>query len=171
MSAAIATPGPHRSALFCVLAGGLMAGTLDLVYASTFWGIKIGFTPVQILQSIAAGWLGSDASYAGGWGSALLGLASHYGIAIAMAACYYAASLRWRALAQQPLRYGPLYGVLLYATMTYVVVPLSRAGDGTLPAWRWENLSHLAAHMLLVALPCALAARCALRTRTAPAGT
>ncbi len=168
MSAAIATHGPHRSPLSCVLAGGAVAATLDLIYASTFWGIKIGFTPVQILQSIAAGWLGRDAARAGGWNAALLGLVSHYGIAIAMAACYYAASLRWRALARQPLRYGPLYGVLLYAAMTYVVVPLSRAGDGTLPAWRWENLSHLAAHMLLVALPCALAARCALQSKNTP---
>lgn len=163
----IAMSGIGRSGFSCVLAGGLAAGTLDLIYACTFWGIKIGFTPMQILQSISAGWLGRDAAYAGGWTSATLGLVSHYGIALVMAACYYAASLRWRALAERPLRYGPPYGVLLYAAMTYVVVPLSNAGDGSLPAWRWENLSHLAAHMLLVALPCALAARCALRARPA----
>jgi cation transport ATPase len=64
------------------------------------------------------------------------------------------------------LRYGALYGVLLYAAMTYVVVPLSRAGNGALPAWRWENLSHIAVHMLLVGVPCALAAQCAMRRRT-----
>jgi hypothetical protein len=39
----------------------------------------------------------------------------------------------------------------------------SNAGDGGLPPWRWENLSHLAAHMLLVGVPCAVAARRALR--------
>ncbi len=166
MSVAIAAAGRGRRALPCILAGGLAAGTLDLAYASTFWGFKIGFTPVQILQSIAAGWLGRDAAYAGGWGAALLGLVSHYGIAIAMAACYWAASLRWQALARRPLRYAPIYGVLLYVAMNHVVVPLSRAGDGTQPAWRWENLSHLAAHVFLVALPCALAARCALRMRS-----
>ena len=166
MSVAIAARGATRRALPCVLAGGAAAATLDLIYASTFWGLKIGFTPVQILQSIAAGWLGSDAAYAGGWRSALLGMVSHYGIAIVMAACYCGASLRWPALARRPLRYAPLYGVLLYVAMNHVVVPLSRAGDGTQPAWRWENLSHLAAHIVLVALPCALAARCALRMRS-----
>ena len=165
---AIAMRGTPRSASSCVLAGGLVAATLDLVYASLFWGIKIGFTPVQIMQSIAAGWLGSDAAYGGGASAAGLGLISHYGIALVMAACYYAASLRWPALALRPLRYGALYGVLLYAAMTYVVVPLSRAGGGTLPAWRWENLSHIAVHILLVGVPCALAARCAMRRR-APA--
>jgi uncharacterized membrane protein YagU involved in acid resistance len=166
MSAAIAMRGAPRSALSCLLAGGLAAATLDLIYASTFWGIKVGLTPMQIMQSIAAGWLGSEAAYAGGWSAALLGLVSHYGIVFAMAACYYAASLRWPALAGRPLRYGPLYGVLLYAAMTYVVVPLSRAGTGALPAWRWENLSHIAVHMLLVGVPCALAAQCAMRRRT-----
>ncbi len=153
---------PPRAA---VLLGGLVAGTLDLAYASTFWGLQIGFTPKQIMQSVAAGWLGRDAAYAGGWPSALLGLASHYGIAIAMAATFYLACLRWPALARRPLRNGALYGAVLYAVMTYVVVPLSNAGGGELPPWRWENLSHIAGHMLLVGVPCALAARAALASR------
>jgi hypothetical protein len=63
------------------------------------------------------------------------------------------------------VRYGALYGLVLYAVMTYVVVPLSQAGGGKLPPWRWENLSHIAGHMLLVGVPCALAARYALSLR------
>lgn len=148
-----------------VALGGLVAGTLDLAYASTFWGIQIGFTPKQIMQSIAAGWLGRDAAYAGGWTSALIGLCSHYGIAIVMAAVFYLACRRWAALARRPVLNGALYGLVLYAVMTYVVVPLSQAGGGKLPPWRWENLSHIAGHMLLVGVPCALAARYALSLR------
>src|SRR3546814_1126363 len=81
-----------------------------------------------------------------------------------MAAGFYLACKRWPALARKPVLSGSLYGIALYVVMTYVVVPLSNAGNGGLPAWRWENLSHIAGHMLLVGIPCALGARLALRS-------
>src|SRR3546814_831578 len=37
---------------------GIVAGTLDLIYASTFWGIQKDLRPLQILPSVAEGWLG-----------------------------------------------------------------------------------------------------------------
>src|SRR3546814_10081777 len=106
------------------------------------------------------GWLGR-ATCEGCYPSALLGLVSHYGIAITMAAEFWFASRRWPALVHKPLLTGSLYGLALYAVMTYVVVPLSNAGTGELPAWKWESLSHIAGHMLLVGIPCALGARLA----------
>src|SRR3546814_19613533 len=78
-----------------------------------------------------------------------------------MAAVFWFASRRWPALVHKPLLTGSLYGLALYAVMTYVVVPLSNAGTGDLPAWKWESLSHIAGHMLLVGIPCALGARLA----------
>src|SRR3546814_8031377 len=98
---------------------------LYLAYASTFWGIQRGLTPLQILQSVAAGWLGR-ATFEGGYPFALLGLVSHYGIAITMAAVFWFASRRWPALVPKPLLPGSLYGLALYAVLTYVVVPLDR---------------------------------------------
>src|SRR3546814_18503 len=124
---------------------GIVAGPLDLIYASTFLGIQKGLSPLQFLQSVAAGWLGR-ATYEGGYPAALLGLVSHYGIAITMAAVFYLACKRWPALARKPVLSGSLYGIALYVAMTYVVVPLSNAGNGGLPAWRWENLSHISGH-------------------------
>jgi uncharacterized membrane protein YagU involved in acid resistance len=167
MSIAVASSNRLLSRPYSVVVlAGAVAGTLDLVYASTFWGIQVGFTPLQILQSIASGWLGHDAAFAGGYPTALLGLVSHYAIAITMATAFYLASKRWPTLARRPFLYGALYGALLYAVMTYVVVPLSNAGTGHhLPAWRWENLSHIAGHMVLVGIPCALGARRAMALR------
>ena len=57
---------PTPSALRVVLFGALVAGTLDLAYAFTAYGLK-GIAPLGILQSIAAGWLGK-ASRARCWG-------------------------------------------------------------------------------------------------------
>src|SRR3546814_1137408 len=85
-----------------VALAGIVAGTLDLIYAATFWGIQKGLSPLQILQSVAAGWLGR-ATFEGGYPSALLGLVSHYGIAITMAAVFRFASRRWPALVHKPL--------------------------------------------------------------------
>lgn len=146
-----------------VVAGGVVAGTLDLVYICGLYLAWKSVAPLWILQSIAAGWIGRDAAHAGAAATALLGLATHYAIAIAMAFAYFAVALRAPVLVQKPFFYGSLYGVVLYALMTYVVVPLSAAGTGAFPPWQWLQIAHLAAHVFLVALPCAWAARRALR--------
>lgn len=146
--------------------GGLAAGTFDLVYICSLWA-AMGVGPLRILHSIAAGWMGREAASAGGAATALLGLASHYAIAIAMACTYGLASRRWPRLLRNPLRYGALYGVALYLVMNFVVVPLSAAGSGP-PRWEWMQVSHLLAHMLLVGIPCALAARLAARIAPTP---
>ncbi len=151
---AVRAPHPLRY----VVLGGVVAGALDLVYICTLWAMR-GVSPVRILQSVAAGWVGRDAAMQGGLVTATLGLFSHFGIAVVMAYAYYAASRRWSILREQPLRHGALYGLLLYGVMTYVVVPLSAAGGEV--RWQWINLAHIAAHVLLVGIPCALAARIA----------
>lgn len=151
-----------RSTSIAVVGGGLLAGTLDLIYICSFWAAR-GVGPLRILQSVAAGWLGREAAVAGGHASAVLGLVSHFGIAIAMAGAYYLVARRWPLLARSPWRFGALYGIGLYVAMNYVVVPLSAAGNGLPKQWTWADASHLAAHMLLVGIPCALAARYALR--------
>ncbi len=38
---------------------------------------------------------------------------------------WYLFARRWSELAQRPWTFGPLYGVLLYFIMNYIVVPLS----------------------------------------------
>ena len=143
--------------LLPVLAGGLIAAVLDILFAIGFWALRD--VPAQrILQSVAAGVLGADA-YAGGATSAVLGLVLHTAIAVVMAFVYFAASRRLGALVRWPVSFGALYGVALYLAMNWIVVPLS-AASMTSPAglWLWCGL---AAHIVLVGIPCALAARLA----------
>ena len=139
-----------------VLAGGLVAGALDIGFACVFWWATADVSPVRIFQSVAAGLLG-DASFRGGTGTAVLGLALHFLIAVCMAAAYAAAAWRWPALVRRPWLYGILYGLLLYVIMNHVVVPLSAASPGP-RAPLWVGLS-VAVHGLLVGLAIALAAR------------
>ncbi len=137
-------------------AAGLVAGTLDILYAIAFWALRRGVPARRILQSVAAGILG-ERSFDGGNGTAALGLLLHYFIALSMAATYYLAAGRWSSLRQRPMRYGAVYGLVLYTIMNYVVVPLSAAGAGSKDPL-WMALS-IAVHALLIGVPIALFTR------------
>ena len=149
-----------RKPSFYVLLGGLVAGTFDITYACTFWALKRGVAPTRVFQSVASGLLG-DASFTGGWPTALLGLALHYFIATAMAVTYYLFARRWSELWERPLLFGPLYGILLYWIMNYIVVPLSAAQPGSRDSL-WITMS-VVVHAFLIGTPCALFARRAMR--------
>jgi hypothetical protein len=134
-----------------VLLGTLAVGVLDILDAFLFFGFQ-GVPPIRILQSIASGLLGRDA-YGGGLPTAALGAFLHFFIAFAVVATYFLASRRWPGLARRPLLYGPLYGLLVYAVMNLVVIPLSAAAFGPPDAKGLAN--GLLIHALGVGLPSA----------------
>jgi uncharacterized membrane protein YagU involved in acid resistance len=135
-----------------VLAGGFLAGALDILYACVFWAVKADLPPSRIFQSVAAGLLG-EASFEGGSATAALGLLLHFFIACTMAVAYYLVARRWPLLVRRPVPMGIAYGLLLYVIMNYVVVPLSAAGSGSRDPL-WIGLS-VAVHAFLIGLPIA----------------
>jgi hypothetical protein len=157
----------NRTAWGWVFGGGLIAGALDITFACTWWAIARDVPAERILQSVASGLLGK-ASYEGGWNTALLGLALHFLITLVMSGVYYAASQRLAWLTQRPLAMGAAYGLVLYAVMNFVVVPLSAAAVGApgLDPWTFAGI---AAHVVLVGIPIALCARRAPRPISAAA--
>ena len=139
-----------------LLYGTLAVGVLDLLDAFVFFGVRSGVQPIRILQSIAAGLLGR-ASFSGGWPTALAGLALHFFIAFVIVLVFLMASRRLPALRRHAVPAGLLYGIAVYLTMTFVVVPASAAGGGvpSLPV----AINGVLIHMFGVGLPAALAAR------------
>ena len=85
-------------------------------------------------------------------------MALHYLIAMTMSLGYALPARRLGALLRHPWLLGALYGLLLYAVMTYLVVPLSAAPAGGAGNRLWVSSSVLA-HVALVGWPCAWAAR------------
>jgi hypothetical protein len=148
-----AAAASHRSPGAYVLAGGLIAGTCDIVYACTFWAIKRQVSPQRILQSVASGLLGK-AAFEGGAATAALGLFLHFFIATSMSVVYWLVARQWPLLRQRPVPCGVFYGILLYGIMNYIVVPLSAFGP-TSKDPLWIGLS-IAVHMFLIGLPIAL---------------
>jgi len=148
-------------ALRFVVAGGLLAGALDITYACLFWAIKAGVPAQRIFQSVAAGLLGKD-SFTGGWPTAILGLALHFFIATTMSVTYFLVARRVLTLGVRPVPFGAAYGLLLYVIMNYVVVPLSNAPHGGAKDPLWVGLS-IVVHMVLIGIPIAVFTRRALR--------
>ena len=66
------------------------------------------------------------------------------------------------ALVRNPLTTGPLYGIVVYGVMNYVVIPLSRIGVRPMPPAS-IFVSGLIVHMFCIGYPIAWAARRGLR--------
>lgn len=138
-----------RAAISAVLAGGLLAGLIDIGAASFIYSVS----PLIVLQSIASGILGR-AAFAGGWGSATLGAACHFFIALCAAATYVATSNFILVLRQQAVIGGLVFGALMFFFMHYIVVPLSNAVSSPMTPLLYAI--NLADHMLLFGVPIAL---------------
>lgn len=141
-----------RSAGFMivVLTAGVAAGALDIV-AAILQNPQL--TAQAVLQSVASGWLG-PAAFAGGWPTAALGLASHFGLTLGIAGVYVLLSRAVPALRRRWLLSGLGWGGLVWLAMSYVLVPLSAAPFAVadnLPA----ILKGLATHLICVGLPIA----------------
>ena len=148
------------AALFGILVGGLIAGGFDITYAIVFSSLR-GVPAIRVLQSVASGLLGR-AAYDGGGTTAALGLLLHFSIALTWAALFALAARRLAFASERPVAAGLLYGVVIYAVMYYVVIPLSRVPrranfDPLLLAM------NLLVHTCFIGLPIAMAAKRARR--------
>jgi uncharacterized membrane protein YagU involved in acid resistance len=140
-------------ALRAILLGGLVAGALDFAAAVVIYHAA----PLVVARSIASGWLGA-AARTGGAQAAVIGVLSHFAIAIAAAGVYVAAVRRLPALKTQWIVGGLVFGLCVFAVMNAIVVPLSKAPP-RLPDPDKLLLEDLAGHLVLVGLPIAWFAR------------
>ena len=151
-----------------ILAGGLIASTVDIAAASLInW-----LNPVVILHAIASGVLGK-ASFYDGTTSALLGLMLQWFMGLLIATIFVLAAARVAWLKRRWLMAGIAYGVLIFFVMNYVVVPLSAA---PFPAHHFnmqkfvENLLAMILFGLIVAF-CARERCATVQVSSAPNGT
>ncbi|MBT2186613.1 hypothetical protein [Sphingobium nicotianae] len=143
-----------------------ICGTLDIGYAMAL-AMALGGRPGGVLRSVAAGPFGPQVL---SWGISgpLAGLAVHYAIMAVMVAVFGLIAGRGLLDRVSPWIAGPVYGLILYLVMYWMVLPLRwPATQPTLdPA---TVASALFAHIVLVGLPMALIARRSFRkVRKAP---
>jgi uncharacterized membrane protein YagU involved in acid resistance len=126
-----------------ILWGGFAAGFIDLTAIFIIWQVFENIGPIVILQAIATSLMG-DAAYQAGNPAALLGLVLHFIVSLCFAAGYVLAADRIDGLKKYPLIFGPLYGIVAYLIMSYIVVPLTLATFG-----RPDSLFTLARSVLM----------------------
>ncbi|HEY3886238.1 MAG TPA: hypothetical protein VGL62_13565 [Vicinamibacterales bacterium] len=112
-----------------VLFAWLVAGTLDITAAITYYPLTAGVRVERLLQGIASGVLGA-AAFDGGVRTALLGLALHYLIALIWTVIFFFAARRFPALVRHLAVAAIAYGAVVWTGMTLVVLPLSRVRRG-----------------------------------------
>jgi len=134
-----------RKAVLAIVAGGLIAGTLDLGETLVVFGAK---SPLVI----AAGLLGPQNASRGGAAIYILGVLLHYLIVLSAAAIYFAASRRLHFLIEYRLICGLFFGVAIDVVMRFIVLPLS-AMHAMGPYQYHDLVLGLVVHMVLVGLP------------------
>jgi len=138
-----------------VVKATIITGVLDALAAILVYGFFYHYNPVQVYQFVASGLLGNEA-YAGGLLAALLGLLIHFSIALISSFLFI-----WLYQVAPPLRQanivltGLLYGLVVWAFMNLVVIPLSG-----IPLAGFDIVTILAIiwHMAFVGLPIAFIA-------------
>ena len=154
---ASALDSPTWTSLNAAVLAGTIAAVVEMIPVLGIQNGVLGVSPTRVFQAIASGLLGI-AAYQGGAATMITGIVVHWLISIGAALVFAWASTRWRDLIDHPALAGVGFGVLAFAVMTSLVVPLSAAA---FPPNRDSALIlvSLAVHMLFFGLPIGLATR------------
>ncbi|MEP6634537.1 MAG: hypothetical protein ABJA62_10040 [Luteimonas sp.] len=141
-----------------------LTACLDLAFAIGWWSPR-GVPPIHIFQSVASWMLGREAAITGGLATATFGFVLQCAVMALICATYFALARRHARLRQQPLRWGALYGGVVYVIQHLLIVPFySAISPAPWLGMPWM-LACLAVYVTLVGIPCALFARAFLRDR------
>lgn len=145
----VSTQAPRL--LLPILAGGAIAGALDLTAAFLTFGRNVP-------KGIAMGLFGSRA-FQGGAGMWVLGVILHFTIAFGAAAVYCLVARRLTFLRENFIVCGLFYGIAVWLVMNLVVLPLSAFPVKTNTFTRAGLTQGIVTHMLIIGLPIAISAR------------
>jgi len=145
------------AAVRSILYGGLTVGVLDGTAACVGAGLRSGATPDMVFHYIASALLGREASYNGGVQTVALGVLIHFCVALGAATGFYFVSRLVPAALRQPLVSGPLWGIVVYFAMGYLIVPLTAAPK--LQSTGSGMIIGICIHIICVGFPIALWAR------------
>jgi hypothetical protein len=111
-----------------IVVAWLLASTMDIAAAIFVYAFPSGARMVQLLQGIASGLLGAKA-FSGGVQTAALGLMLHYLIALLWTLVAFFLLSTFKRLTRHLIVAGVIYGVVVWAVMNLIVVPLSKIGN------------------------------------------
>jgi hypothetical protein len=158
MTAVANRPLALRSTLVgSIVVAGLIIAVLRQLDVFVVFSLLLKTPYVVVLQFIASGLLG-PAAFAGGLGTALLGLLLHVVFSLVIAAVFILAVTRLPVVRRNLLLGGLLHGVVVYFVMNFVVTPLSAAPPPEAITWP-VVVEGILGHALTIGLPLAFIAR------------
>ena len=101
-----------------------------------------------------------------GFAAVLLGVVIHYTIALTWTLIYYIASRQLPVLITRPVISGPVYGIVVYLIMNFVVLPVTGVPHSAKAITLASRISNVLALMFCIGLTIALLLR---RSMTAKA--
>jgi hypothetical protein len=141
-----------------IIVATLVCGTLDILFAMILTVLRGRHIP-DMLRFVASGAFANATQW--GAGGALLGLAVHFTLMAIMVAVFVLVAPKLPHNLGMPFRAGVAYGVVTYAVMNLVVVPLRF--PAAWPPTKLAIATQLFAHIVLVGLPTAYITRRYLR--------
>ena len=130
-----------------------VSGTLDILFAMILT-VAFGREIPNMLRYVASGPIPAAADM--GTSGAILGLMVHFTLMVVMATMLMLLVRQRPQLLDSPILLGIVYGLITYAVMNLVVVPLRF--DVPLPPKPLSIATQLFAHIILVGIPMALIA-------------
>lgn len=112
----------RRSFFASALTAGLIAGTLDITAACIQAYLKTGTTPSQVLKYVASGAV-DPKTFSNDTMLAAVGLLVHFVIAISFTFFFFFLAKQIPALVKYWLLVAVLYGVFVWGTMRFVILP------------------------------------------------
>ncbi len=144
------------SVLRAIAIAGAAVGVLDAADGVAYFGLTAGNNPLEVLQYIASGALGSSA-FAGGLPAAALGALIHFGLAYGFTAAFVLAWTRVEAIRRSWAVAGLAWGAAVWAFMNFLVLPLTRVQHS--PITPGAAIHGVVGHALFVGLAAAIVAR------------
>ncbi|MES2650238.1 MAG: hypothetical protein V4663_00790 [Bacteroidota bacterium] len=109
-----------------IVKAGLIVGSLDIIAACIQFYSKTQKNPIVVLNFIASGVFGKDA-FTGGAKMAAFGLFFHYLIAFGFTLLFFILYPKIKPFIKSKLLLGTVYGLFIWLTMQFLIVPLSQA--------------------------------------------
>ena len=111
-----------RSFFASALTAGLVAGTLDITAACIQAYLKTETMPSQVLKYVASGAV-DPKTFSNDTMLAAVGLLVHFIIAISFTFFFFFLAKQIPSLVKYPIPIGILYGVLVWGTMRFIILP------------------------------------------------
>lgn len=147
----------RSSVLRPIVLGGSIIFVLQLIHTWLVYSVLQGTPFIGSLQYMASGALGESA-FAGGTGTALVGVLFHLIVSLVIAAVFILSADRIPFLRRNVIAGALLYGFGVWIVMNLIVLPLSAAPPLPAPTTPWL-IEGIIEHMLAVGLPLAILVR------------